>query len=126
MRLTRTGMLGLGPNSRKAREEVSLVPLISVVFLILIFFLIAGRLEPPDRVPVDPPVSASQSRPEETGLALVMAADGRIAAAGEIMWLERLAGWLAVRLQSQTSVDGADEAPRLFDDPHVPACREVR
>lgn len=51
-------MMDIERNKRPIRE-ISMVPLINVVFLLLIFFLIAGTIEKFDVVPIDLPVADS-------------------------------------------------------------------
>lgn len=45
---------------RPPRDLVNITPLIDVVFILLVFFMLAGAIEPPDALDVAPPVSASQ------------------------------------------------------------------
>lgn len=45
--------------TRKRSPEISLVPLINVVFLLLIFFLVAGTIGKIEIVPIDPPMADS-------------------------------------------------------------------
>ncbi len=45
--------------------------MINIVFLLLLFFMLAGSVEPRDIVSVDPPVSASGER-EDNGLAEIL------------------------------------------------------
>lgn len=54
------------------RREISLVPLINVVFLLLIFFLVAGTIEKIDIVPVDPPLAESGKVLDEGHVVIVM------------------------------------------------------
>jgi len=49
---------------RKA-NEISLIPLINVIFLLLIFFLVAGRVNEPDALPIEIP-SAKSGQLENT------------------------------------------------------------
>lgn len=99
---------------RKDRTDESLIPLINIVFLILIFFMIAGRMEAPDPIRVDPPVSSSPTRPAPPQLTLVLAADGRIAAEGEILESQRLGEWLAQgRLRSSADIEAGDQTPEI-------------
>lgn len=41
--------------SNKSNFQISMVPLINVIFLLLIFFIVAGTLESPDRFKVEIP-----------------------------------------------------------------------
>ena len=70
---------------RRARENI--VPLVNIVFLLLIFFMLAGTLRPPEVLEVEPPEMASESSPTRSALHTptltldrdgVMALDGRV------------------------------------------------
>jgi biopolymer transport protein ExbD len=77
------------PQPRRQREPIG--PLVDVVFLLLIFFLLAGTLEPPQPIEVDPP-EAKQSEPEDRGsLRILLAADGRIGFDGRVLDTKALA-----------------------------------
>jgi biopolymer transport protein ExbD len=57
------------------------LPLINVVFLLLVFFMVAGRLTPPDAFPLTPPRSAAEGVAAE-GVTVALTADGRVAVDG--------------------------------------------
>ncbi len=62
---------------KKAKPEpVSLVPLINIVFLLLIFFLVAGTYTEPDRVPIEVPKAQTsnvlESRAEAISRAVLL------------------------------------------------------
>ncbi|MGE0253427.1 MAG: ExbD/TolR family protein [Alphaproteobacteria bacterium] len=72
------------PRPRRRREdEASILPLINVVFLLLIFFLVAAKLALPDPFGIQPPASASEGAPEARVHEVLVAADGRLAVDGE-------------------------------------------
>ncbi|SEA73935.1 biopolymer transporter ExbD [Rubrimonas cliftonensis] len=89
---------------RRAGEE-RLLPLVNVVFLLLLVFLIAGRIAPPQPFAVTPPPTA-QDGAREAGPALVaMAADGRLAfEGGEIARADLMAA-LAARLAETPALE---------------------
>lgn len=60
------------PRNKKQIKEISLVPLINVVFLLLIFFLVAGTVEKFDIVQVDLPVADSGQALDEGHLLILM------------------------------------------------------
>ncbi|AGA91224.1 biopolymer transport protein [Thioflavicoccus mobilis 8321] len=79
----------------------ALVPLINVVFLMMIFFMLAGTIRPPDTLPVDRPLSV-QGRLEDAQLVeLWMDADGRVALGETVLPLDTLIGDLRLRLQAR-------------------------
>lgn len=63
--------------TQRAYPEFNL-PMINIVFLLLLFFMLAGSVEPTDFVSVAPPVSTSGER-EDNGLAeIVMDGEGSL------------------------------------------------
>ena len=70
------------PKRRVADEDQRILPLINVVFLLLIFFMIAGQLSKTEALKIDPPVSDSGQKTSDTPLQIVVGADGRIVVAG--------------------------------------------
>ena len=63
--------------SRDSEENV--LPLINIVFLLLIFFLMAGAIATPDIFEVSPPSSNNESPELSTERVILMAKDGRYA-----------------------------------------------
>ncbi|WP_440996304.1 ExbD/TolR family protein [Arhodomonas sp. SL1] len=71
--------------ARPRNEDERILPLINVVFLLLIFFMIAGQLSATDAFRVDPAESASEGRAEPEDVLVLVGADGRLAVDGEEM-----------------------------------------
>ncbi len=69
------------PRSTGASEE-NVLPLINIVFLLLIFFMIAGTLSAAAPFEVDPPAADSPAETAPPGDGVAIASDGRIAFAG--------------------------------------------
>ena len=65
------------PRPRKDDEQ-SILPLINVVFLLLIFFILAGKLSAVDPIAVEPPRSAGDGSLEAQDLIVVLGADGTL------------------------------------------------
>ncbi len=62
---------------RKDEEElVNMTPLIDVVFILLIFFMLAGVIKRPPLIPVDPPQSTAEEEGDETELVILIGAKG--------------------------------------------------
>jgi len=60
-------------------DDDSLVPLINVVFLMLVFFMVAGQIRKADPIPIVPPTSMSENRPKsDPNVLIVVGADKRI------------------------------------------------
>lgn len=90
--------LPLPPPRRSSRQD-EMLPLINIVFLLLIFFMLAGAIRSPELLPVQPPRSATDRAAEEVPSMLVVGADGRLALGREVFTreglAERIADWLA-------------------------------
>ncbi|PCJ33045.1 MAG: hypothetical protein COA90_01050 [Gammaproteobacteria bacterium] len=63
---------------KTSSADDSLIPLINVVFLMLIFFMVAGHIEPSDGVNVSPPVSLSASDITAEPLKIVVGKEGQV------------------------------------------------
>ena len=62
-----------------ARLDDAVLPLTNVVFLLLIFFMLAGRMAAPSPLGVTPPHSTSRAPADQQGIEISLAADGRVA-----------------------------------------------
>lgn len=102
-------------------SEANLIPLINVVFLLLIFFMLAGRLTPTESMSLEPPRSDRADAALPTILVISIDRDGRTLMAGETLdetaLVERLAETLAVAegpRRLQIKADAHLEAGRLI------------
>lgn len=107
---------------RRQREQgENVVPLINVVFLLLIFFMLAGQISRTDPFPLDPPTSEREDAAREGGpRTLFVAADGRIALGGETLALDAVADAVralpvTARARLRLKTDRAAEARRVLD-----------
>lgn len=64
--------------NRKPVREISLIPLINVVFMLLIFFMVAGTLERVDLIPVDLPQAQSGQMLDEGHITVVLGRYGEM------------------------------------------------
>lgn len=72
-------MIQLNMASRKpASTDDGVIPLINVVFLMLIFFMIAGQIQRSDAVAITPPNSVSESKNIEEYYTVLMRSDGAL------------------------------------------------
>ncbi|MEP3114638.1 biopolymer transporter ExbD [Nisaea sp.] len=71
------------PKKKSAVENV--LPLINVVFLLLIFFMLAGALEKAELLEITPPETANSGQPDDTTAILLVSADGRISFEDKIL-----------------------------------------
>jgi biopolymer transport protein ExbD len=105
---------------RPKNEDDRILPLINVVFLLLIFFMLAGRLAATDPFQIDPPVSASEGLVTVEDLLVQVGVDGRLALNGKEMGEDALSAAVAARLS-----DGTPAPVRLKADGTVEAARVV-
>jgi len=61
------------------RELVNITPLIDVVFILLVFFMLAGAIEPSEPFPLVPAASTSEIRGDIQDFVVLIDEDGRIA-----------------------------------------------
>lgn len=64
--------------NRKPVKEISLIPLINVVFMLLVFFMVAGTLEKVDLIPVNLPEAQSGQMLDEGHVQLVLGRYGEM------------------------------------------------
>ena len=88
---------------RPKNDDERILPLINVVFLLLIFFMLAGRFSASDPFEIEPPQSASEGAATERDILVLVGADGQLALDGEVMDAAALGAAVAERL----SADGA-------------------
>lgn len=89
---SRDGFLSQQPPRRPALEPA--LPLINVVFLLLVFFMVAGQVAP-NRIDVAPPESAMPLAEETDTLLLTLDQAGNLSRQGEPLTLEQLPALLA-------------------------------
>lgn len=75
--------LARAPSRRIGSEDDRILPLINVVFLLLIFFMVVGRLSVADPFRVEPPRSANGAGAERGPTVLLIGADGQLALDGK-------------------------------------------
>lgn len=108
------------PERREMGENV--IPLINIVFLLLIFFMLAGTLSAPDSFVIDPPEARQGLRVEEPvqGL-LALSAAGDVAFEGSVMPLNNLPEVIRARLEEDETLsltlkaDAGVQAGRVLD-----------
>lgn len=108
---------------KRQNDDERILPLINVVFLLLIFFIIAGQLAATDPFEVEPATSASEAPAEVPELVVLAGSDGRLALNGEVMDEAELKSALAAHLGR----DGIAAAPpvRLKADGRAEASRII-
>lgn len=76
--------------SKRMTKEISLIPLINLVFLLLIFFLVAGTLEKFDVIDVDIPVADSGKPLDEGQIVIVLGQYNEILLNDELVDVDEL------------------------------------
>lgn len=100
---------------RNIDSEAGVLPLINIVFLLLIFFMLAGQLSASDPLAVEPPESLSESLPEDQTLTLFISEDGRMAIEDTEVTLEQLEEEISVRLSRKVAADLEVKADNSLD-----------
>lgn len=106
------------PRTREASENI--LPMINLVFLLLIFFMLAGAIQTSDLYQVEPPTARGEAVAERTTALLLIDRQGRLAFDNLAIDQERLRGLLEARL-----AETRDLAVYLKADARVPAARVV-
>ncbi len=103
----------------RQNDDDRVLPLVNVVFLLLIFFMIAGQLSRTERFNVQPPESRSEQAEAARIHTVEVSAEGRLALDGEVLDEAALAS-RAARLREagegdaiRLKADGASEARRV-------------
>tara|TARA_R110002126_G_scaffold10615_9_gene48896 strand:- start:6956 stop:7369 length:414 start_codon:yes stop_codon:yes gene_type:complete len=68
---------------RRASDDDRIMPLINVVFLLLIFFMLAGQLSASDPFEITPPESISIAESGDEEMLVLVGKDGRLALNGK-------------------------------------------
>lgn len=92
------------PDRRPDQTEERILPLINVVFLLLIFFMIAGSLTVTEPFEVLPPESQSQGEHEPDSMVILMGDKNRFALNNQIMDRDGLLAELRSRTEQQPEV----------------------
>ena len=89
------------PDRRPDQSEERILPLINVVFLLLIFFMIAGSLTVTEPFEVEPPSSQSEGIHEPDSLVILMGQDGRFALNNQVLSEAELLTQVEARVKHQ-------------------------
>ncbi|SEP79766.1 biopolymer transport protein ExbD [Ectothiorhodospira magna] len=89
--------------SGKPPEE-NLIPLINIVFLLLIFFMVAGALSAQHVFEVEAPDSRHEAGVDDEGWLVLLGRDGRLALDDEEMDADTLKGRLRAQMEARQEV----------------------
>ncbi|WP_273149506.1 ExbD/TolR family protein [Methylophaga thiooxydans] len=92
--------VGQSIQHKKPSQDDNLIPLINIVFLMLIFFMVAGHISPSDPLKVQPPISSSETHENEQPLVLVVSTDGQIAFDQVILTKQELAAQITSKFEA--------------------------
>ena len=74
---------GMGAPAGRRRRLIRLTPLVDIIFILLIFFMLASRLETPGGVPIGLAERADSDATEPVALRVVVAPAGMVRIAGD-------------------------------------------
>lgn len=83
----------------------NLIPMINIVFLMLIFFMIAGHIEAADALKVAIPTSTSDIEQDMQSLEIIVSKDLQISVDDEILVLSSLTSTLNARFEQAENKD---------------------
>lgn len=75
---------------KQLRKEISLIPLINIIFLLLIFFMVAGQVQRMETLEVLPPKAESGKERRYLPVVMYLAENGAIALNGDVIEKEDL------------------------------------
>lgn len=110
----------IAPPTEESRTELSVVPLVNVVFLLLVFFMLVGQIASPEPLDVQPPRSISGAEDAGQNVRILLTRDGQIAVERVVVPVsrltERVTGILAEQPGAifQVKADARVEAVRMI------------
>ena len=107
------------------RPLIGLTPLIDVVFILLIFFMLAGELAASDPFEVAPPYSTNENEISPRDLVVFLGADGTLAVGDQIVERNALAQAVAAQLNGEAPPGVWLKADGEADSTEVIAVMEV-
>lgn len=107
--------------TEESQTELSVVPLVNVVFLLLVYFMLIGQVASPEPLDVRPPESTSGGDDtDQASVRILLTRDGQIAVGRVVVpasrLTERVAGILAEQPEAtfQVKSDARVEAVRMI------------
>lgn len=91
----------------RSKSDDGMIPLINIVFLLLIFFMIAGQIDPTEKPQIDPPVSSSKKALIRPPLVILVDKQQQLTVAGQALSLPALTEQLSQLQQSHSETDEA-------------------
>lgn len=109
------------PAPQRKDPEESVIPLINIVFLLLIFFMVAGTLSPNSPFQIDLPTTQRGDKMPRDPLRIYLSSDGRIAIGDEVVVVKELQRRVAAKVEGlpdlavQIEADGNAQSQSLLD-----------
>jgi biopolymer transport protein ExbD len=93
--------------ARNASNDDNMVPLINVVFLMLVFFMVAGQIQKADPIPVMPPQSINDNRAAtDPNIEIVLGADNSLYVDDKLFVIDDVQAYLEQQFSSASDKDG--------------------
>lgn len=108
-------------STRENRPTDNILPMINIVFLLLIFFMLAGALQSADIFEIDPLSSARGSDDQPDPATILVSADGRLGLGSQELGQDALLQEIARRM-----ADNPEMTVRVKADEDAPAVEFVR
>lgn len=99
----------LAQASPRPRDDSGVIPLINVVFLLLVFFMIAGQIQPTDPVALEPPQSSSAQQRVQPPVATLFYSQQ-----GELFLEQEALGFAELSLRLQTLYQDSEDPEQLW------------
>ena len=116
------------PAPRRQRGDF-ILPMINIVFLLLIFFMVAGQISRTVDAQIDPPQAQNSQPLDSEKLELVLSADGSISNEGQALTLDDLDALIGRQIEEGTLLDLILTADRSIQaatlDPVLTRLREL-
>lgn len=109
------------PRHVDKRTVLDITPLIDVVFILLVFFMLAGAIRPTAPFPVSPAETSAEDKGELQDFVVLVDMDGRLAVNGDPIGRESLSSLVTLALAQapetliQLKPDAATEADLVID-----------
>lgn len=92
---------------RISSDDDNMVPLINVVFLMLVFFMVAGQIKKADPIAVVPPHSINDTRAEnEPNVVIVVGVDDSLYLDDQLQTIENVQPYLEEQFSSSLNKEG--------------------
>ena len=93
--------------ARNASNDDNMVPLINVVFLMLVFFMVAGQIQKADPIAVIPPQSINDNRAvTDPNIEIVLGADDSLYVDDKLFVINDVQAYLEQQYASASNKDG--------------------